>query len=362
MADVKMLKNGFIVIFIVSILVLLKDIFVVKPQKNQDIIFETGTTLENMHNSSRTFKNESLIKEHSNAGKILNETNMDLPPTKKADETIIMGDLQEFLTKNSIFGLMYPETFEHVQFGAIIHLNIPNYATNLKFDILTIFEQTLQHNNVTFIRLGDTGNISDMDSILNKRNTPVLFSMDNPYINFFKAGYSTQPIYIAFLMDPYERLLSFYTQEMQPDNITNIYTQLKDCIEDSDCKKTLYARGFQHYAHWFCGSDSPCNTNCFYSAKGACNVARYFGFVGAMEAFDSALLMLSELLNRYFNNIKRIYQENIDVNQDETEKQTTKPIKKYVYEVVLNFLKPDYEIYNFVYDRNSKCLHALERL
>ena len=195
----------------------------------------------------------------------------------------------------------------------------------------------------------------------------------------------TNPIYINFVRDPVDRVISWYYYKRAPwhlikqDHDTNetrlhrnvppideLKRTFEECVlqRHNECVyypgQGIYTDryGGSHYSQiaFFCGNDMLCDK--FESQEALTmakeNVEKYYAVVGVLEQLDKSLEVLENYVPRYFANARKTH-NSMYIQWRHRNKNIYKPkTPKYIKEALKANFTAEYEFYEFCKQRLEK--------
>ncbi|CAH1786173.1 unnamed protein product [Owenia fusiformis] len=212
--------------------------------------------------------------------------------------------------------------------------------------------------------------------ILSQRK-PFIFMGHLRFVDFTEFGYK-QPIYIDWIRDPVERLISLYNYERRETNVTNglikeeMERPLDECIQiwinETGCRDAAdLPTCLRSRAHKGCTSKGiePVYSQA-YSGRpynkskevlinmAKSNIERYYIFIGLNEHYTESVKGLEKIL-RFQDKLSAIYKTVLRVNVG---KKKSRPSNSSI-KLLKTLLADDYVIYEFIRQRlyiHLKCL------
>ena len=193
------------------------------------------------------------------------------------------------------------------------------------------------------------------------------------FIDFQKANYSDNPVYINIIRDPVDRLASFYYYRRRQDlwyakPLADIFSSeskkekevrrtmsFNDCVLKKQTECADFRFNFQVMPH-FCGQDDYC----IYPSKRALeqakeNAEKHFAVIGYLEKYVEFVEMLEHILPNFFRGAMSTYDYIIKMAGGVIHKN--KQRKEVISEGARNLLlqrldiQLEYEFFNFVKER-----------
>ncbi|XP_076367957.1 uronyl 2-sulfotransferase-like isoform X2 [Tachypleus tridentatus] len=190
--------------------------------------------------------------------------------------------------------------------------------------------------------------------------SPCSFDRHVFFINFLKFG-EKSPLFINVIRDPVERIISSYfyrrvaakrrTNREKPSQYW-MNKNFEQCVLTSDPECT-YIDG-QIYSvlllPYFCGQDQKCliHNHPWALEQAKQNIEKFYPVVGVLEEMNVTLLVLEEMLPRFFNGALKLYHNlGIRRNQNTRKEHVSEEVKA----ILRANLTTEYDLFHFVQHR-----------
>ncbi|CAG7835447.1 unnamed protein product [Allacma fusca] len=260
--------------------------------------------------------------------------------------------------------------------------------------IMDLMQRLASLNNFQFHRDGtQKGIISAFKNIFHSRLTTMIdmFTPPSTYVkhtcfsNFTRHGYP-MPIYMNFVRDPIERVISWFYYIRAPWYIVErkqAFPELplpapfwlkKDfelCVRSGD-RECLFIPGEYHdgvgdhrrQAMFFCGHDERCvEFNGEWAVQQAKrHVEENYAVVGVLEEMDITLQVLEGYIPRFFKGAPQVYYDNIQYMKRINKNIYKPPVSQEVKDILRQNFTREIEFYEFCKQRLYNQYNALLQL
>ncbi|XP_072179331.1 uronyl 2-sulfotransferase-like [Diadema setosum] len=166
------------------------------------------------------------------------------------------------------------------------------------------------------------------------------------------------PVYINMIRDPVERMVSafYFTRYGDKSIPKTVEDQTQRIMSIEDCIRSRhYSCTAPKIFPKFCGYQPECwsDSNRRWGLRTAIsNVKRYYTFVGIVEEYENSLLLLEKLMPDMFGGLLETYHTPTKSGKNtsaETKTINKQPISPELVQIAREYMKEDYEFYDFIY-------------